>query len=317
MHFLEVIFGFVLLIYGAKWLVNGASSLAQNFNIPSIVIGLTVVAFGTSAPELVVNILASIKGNSEMVLGNVVGSNIFNIAIILGISAVIRPIVVKRNTHWLEIPFNILAALALIFLAADVWFDESVINIISKSDGAILLLFFAIFLVYNIKLAFSGNEEDDLEIISMTTGKAVLFFFLGLAGLILGGNFIVDGATTIAKSFGIEVRIIGLTVLAMGTSLPELATSVVAVRKGNTDMAIGGVLGSNLFNIFHVLGVSALISPIVVGANGFFDLGFNLLLGILLFFFVFTGKNYTLGKKEGVFFILLLIGYTVFLILNP
>lgn len=217
----------------------------------------------------------------------------------------------------MEIPFNILAALALIFLAADVWFDESVINIISKSDGAILLLFFAIFLVYNIKLAFSGNEEDDLEIISMTTGKAVLFFFLGLAGLILGGNFIVDGATTIAKSFGIEVRIIGLTVLAMGTSLPELATSVVAVRKGNTDMAIGGVLGSNLFNIFHVLGVSALISPIVVGANGFFDLGFNLLLGILLFFFVFTGKNYTIGKKEGVFFILLLIGYTVFLILNP
>jgi cation:H+ antiporter len=317
MHFIEVIFGFVLLIFGAKWLVNGASSLAKNFNIPNIVIGLTVVAFGTSAPELVVNILASMNGNSQMVLGNVVGSNIFNIAIILGISAVIRPIVVKRNTHWLEMPFNILASLALIFLSADVWFDVGVKNIISKSDGAILMLFFAIFLVYNVKLAFSGKEEEHLEISTLTTGKAVLFFFLGLAGLIIGGNFIVDGASAIAKSFGIEDRIIGLTVLAFGTSLPELATSIVAVRKGNTDMAIGGVLGSNLFNIFHVLGISAMISPIDVDANSFIDLGFNLLLGFLLFFFVFTGKNYAIGRKEGMFFILMLMGYTVFLVLNP
>lgn len=316
MSYLYVILGFVILIYGADYMVNGASAIAKNFKIPNIVIGLTIVAFGTSAPELVINVISSLKGNSDMVISNVIGSNIFNTTAILGICALIKPIEVIRNTHWLEIPFNILAAFLVLVIAADIYFLQGTSNVLSKSDGIIMLLFFAIFIVYNMQLAITGKEKETLEISSMKTNKAVLFFILGIIGLVIGGNFIVEGATTIAKSFGIPDRIIGLTVLAIGTSLPELASSVAAMRKGNTDIAIGNVVGSNIFNIFYILGLSAVISPIQINPNTFFDLIFNIFISIILFVFVFTGKGRKINNVEGGFLITLFIGYTVFLIVK-
>jgi cation:H+ antiporter len=267
MSYLFVILGFVILIYGADFLVNGASAIAKNFKIPNIVIGLTIVAFGTSAPELVINVISSMKGNSDLVISNVIGSNIFNATVILGICAMMKPIQVIRNTHWLEIPFNILAAFVVLVIAADIYFSQGTSNVMSISDGIIMLLFFAIFVVYNLQLAITGKEKEILEISKMKNNKAVLFFVLGLIGLVVGGHFIVDGATTIAKSFGISDRIIGLTVLAIGTSLPELASSVAAMRKGNTDIAIGNVVGSNIFNIFYILGLSVVINPVQINPN--------------------------------------------------
>lgn len=317
MNYIYVILGFVILIYGADYMVNGASAIAKNFKIPNIVIGLTIVAFGTSAPELIINIFSSLKGNSDLVLGNVIGSNIFNAAAILGICAIISPIIVVRNTHWLEIPFNILAALTVLVLAADIYFSNGSINIITSSEGIILLLFFAIFLVYNIQLAITGKEkEDGLEISKMSNVKASIFFILGLTGLVIGGNFIVEGATVIAKSFGISDRVIGLTVLAVGTSLPELASSVAAMRKGNTDIAIGNVVGSNIFNIFFILGVSAVINPININSSAFFDLFINILISSLMFLFVFTGKGRKINNVEGIILFLIYISYTIYLIMN-
>ena len=317
MNYIYVILGFVILIYGAEYMINGASAIAKNLKIPNIVIGLTIVAFGTSAPELVINIFSSIKGNSDLVLGNVIGSNIFNAAFILGLCAIIKPINVIRNTHWLEIPFNILAGFTVLIFAADIYFSSATFNEINTSDGIILLLFFAIFLVYNVQLAITGKEkEDGLDISKMTNPKASLLFALGLVGLVLGGHFIVEGATAIAKSFGISDRIIGLTVLAIGTSLPELASSVAAVRKGNTDIAIGNVVGSNIFNIFFILGLSAVVNPIKINQNSFLDISFNIFLSILLFLFVFTGKGRKINNIEGFLFILLFILYTIYLIFN-
>ncbi|EJF11489.1 Na+/Ca+ antiporter, CaCA family protein [Pontibacter sp. BAB1700] len=278
-------------------------------------IGLTIVAFGTSAPELVVNVFASINNNTEMVLGNVLGSNIFNVLAILGVSSVIYPLTVKRNTTWLEIPLSLLAAVAVLFVANDVFLDSAEANLISRSDGLLLLLFFCIFLVYNLMIAKGGNEDDEeSETKDYTYLKAIFFIALGLGGLILGGRLIVTSAVGIAQAFGLSERIIGLTIVSVGTSLPELATSVVAVRKKNVDIAIGNVVGSNIFNIFLILGVSTVITPLQVSAASFTDIIFNIGAGLLLFIFIFTGRGRQLARWEGVVFLLLYLGYLGLLI---
>ena len=312
---LFLIAGFILLIIGANKLVEGASSLASKLGIPDIVIGLTVVAFGTSAPELVVNVMASVNGNSDLVLGNVLGSNIFNVLGILGITSMIYPLTVKTDTTWLEIPMSLLAAVALYFLVSDVRFDGANSDFLSRTDGIILLLFFSIFLVYNIKVSQSGSsDETDDNKIELTYLKSFLYLIIGLTGLVAGGNFIVRGAVDIATMIGLSERVIGLTIVSIGTSLPELATSIAAVKKRNVDIAIGNVVGSNIFNIFFVLGVSAVISPFRIKHDSMFDIYVNILAGILLFAFIFIGRGRQLVKWEGFLFLSIYLVYLIILV---
>jgi cation:H+ antiporter len=309
LNILLLLAGFVALIFGADKLVDAASSLAKKLGIPNIVIGLTIVAFGTSAPELVVNVFAAVNNNTAMVLGNVLGSNIFNVLAILGISSIIYPLSVKRNTTWLEIPLSLLAAVAVLFIANDMFLDNAVSNLISRSDGIMLLLFFSIFLVYNLMIAKSANDDEETETKDYTYLKAIFFIALGLGGLILGGRLIVTSAVGIAQAFGLSERLIGLTIVSVGTSLPELATSVVAVRKKNVDIAIGNVVGSNIFNIFLILGVSTVITPLQVSAASFTDIVVNIGAGLLLFIFIFVGKGRQLARWEGMVFLLLYLLY--------
>ncbi|WP_299700512.1 calcium/sodium antiporter [uncultured Pontibacter sp.] len=314
LNILLLLAGFVALIFGADKLVDASSSLAKKLGIPNIVIGLTIVAFGTSAPELVVNVFAAVNNNTEMVLGNVLGSNIFNVLAILGISSIIYPLTVKRNTTWLEIPLSLLAAVAVLFVANDIFLDTAGSNLVSRSDGLILLLFFSIFLVYNLMIAKGGNDDEETETKDYTYLKAILFIALGLGGLILGGRLIVTSAVGIAQAFGLSERIIGLTIVSIGTSLPELATSIVAVRKKNVDIAIGNVVGSNIFNIFLILGVSTVITPLAVSAASFTDIIVNIGAGLLLFIFIFTGRGRQLARWEGMVFVLLYVAYLVLLV---
>lgn len=304
-----------MLIFGANKLVDASSSLAARFGIPNIVIGLTIVAFGTSAPEMVVNAIAAINGKTEMVVGNVLGSNIFNVFGILGICAIIYPLTVKSNTTWYEIPLSLLAALVVFVISADVFLDQSLESLISRSDSMILLLFFAVFLVYNIAVSRGEKSTETTEIKNYSVSKSILFIVLGLAGLIIGGRLIVTSAVSLAELIGISNRVIGLTVISIGTSLPELATSIAAVKKKNVDIAIGNVVGSNIFNIFFVLGVSGMIAPIFVEKSSNIDFMVNILASVLLFVFVFTGKYRRIDRWEGIVFLLLYLAYFGFIII--
>ncbi|MBA9079550.1 calcium/sodium antiporter [Rufibacter quisquiliarum] len=308
-NILLLLAGFLALIFGADKLVDSASSLAAKLGIPNIVIGLTIVAFGTSAPELVVNLFAALNNNTEMVLGNVLGSNIFNVLAILGVSSVIYPLTVKTNTTWLEIPLSLLAAVAVLIIANDVYLDGSAANVITRGEGLLLLLFFGIFLVYNLKLAQNNPGDEQTETLNYSYLKAILFMALGLAGLIIGGRLIVTSATSMAQAFGLSERIIGLTVVSVGTSLPELATSIVAVRKRNVDIAIGNVVGSNIFNIFLILGISTVVTPLPVNANSFTDIAVNIAAGLLLFLFIFIGRGRQLARWEGLVLLIFYLAY--------
>jgi cation:H+ antiporter len=281
------------------------------------VIGLTVVAFGTSAPELVVNVFAAASGSSEMVMGNVLGSNIFNVLGILGISAIIYPLAVKSNTTWIEIPLSFLAALLVLVVANDFLFNEGGTNLISFGDGLIMLMFFSVFLVYNIMVSKQpGGISETIEISKFTTGSAVLWIIIGLAGLVLGGKLIVDNAVSLAVEFGLSQRLIGLTIVSIGTSLPELATSIAAVRKKKVDIAIGNVVGSNIFNIFFVLGISSIVNPVAISEPNFIDIYMNILAGLLLFLFLFTGKGRKLERWEGGILLGLYVVYLTALIME-
>jgi cation:H+ antiporter len=304
-----ILVGFAILIYGANFLVDGSSSLAARFNVPNIVIGLTIVAFGTSAPELVVNSIAAMNGNTEIVLGNVIGSNIFNVAAILGLSAFIFPLTVQKNTTWIEIPLALLAALVVLVIANDMFLDNLSINVISRSEGVVLLLFFAIFIGYNIKVALAGNSSDEIEVKKYSLLKSILLLSAGLAMLVIGGQLIVTHAVKIAQLIGLSERVIALTIVSIGTSLPELATSIVAVRKKNVDIAVGNVVGSNIFNIFFILGISATISDVSIKPEHQFDLLSNIFFSLLLFLFIFIGKGHKVERWEGVLFILGYIAY--------
>jgi len=314
---LLLIGGFIALVYGADKLVDGASSLARRLNIPNIIIGLTIVAFGTSAPELVVSFIASVNHSSDMAIGNVIGSNILNVLVILGISAAIRPLVIKSSTTWIEIPLSLLAAVVVLLMASDMLLDNANENIISRVDGLILLLFFLIFISYNIS-SFKNNAESisNADTHSYTLTKAILFFIAGLLLLVIGGRAIVYSATNIARFIGLSEKIIAVTIVALGTSLPELATSVVAARKNEMDIAVGNVVGSNIFNIFLVLGISAFVYPVKISDGFPLDIYVNIIASLLLFVFLFIGHGRKLARWQGGVFIFLYIVFVCVLLIT-
>ncbi|QQR83318.1 calcium/sodium antiporter [Candidatus Peregrinibacteria bacterium] len=313
--YLLFIFGFVLLIKGADWLVDGSGSIARRLGLSDLVIGLTIVSFGTSAPELLVNVIASIQGKADLGVGNILGSNISNILLILGISALIYPLKIQKTTTWKEVPLNFLSAIVLLVMANDIFLGQSPIDLIGRGDGIILIGFFAVFMYYTFGIAKSEtNEKADYEV--MPLGKALLYTAVGIVALAFGGQWVVDGAILIAESFGLSEALIGLTIVAVGTSLPELATSAVAAYKKQSDIAIGNVVGSNLFNIFWVLGLSAIIHPIPFNPVINTDLLIYIGVTLLLFLFSFVRKRYQLGRVEGGIFVAAYGAYVVFLVLR-
>lgn len=319
MDILLLIGGLLLILLGANGLTDGAASIAKRFNIPSIVIGLTIVAFGTSTPELTVSVSSAMKGSSDIAIGNVVGSNIFNILFIVGCTSLVAPIVITRNTLRKEIPLCILSSVVLLVIANDVLLDKGTSNILSTTDGILLLCFFLIFLSYTFAIAMDGKSQatdEENNIKQMPMLKSVLFIIGGLCGLVYGGQLFVDGAMNIARSLGVSESVIGLTLVAGGTSLPELATSIVAALKKNPEIAIGNVIGSNLFNIFFILGCSATITPMNI--LGITNIDLLVLVGasILMWFFGLFFAKRTINRPEGAFFVLCYVAYTVFLIYN-
>lgn len=304
--------GFILLIKGADYMVDGAASIARRFGISSIVIGLTIIAFGTSAPELVVNVLAAIQGSNELALGNILGSNLSNILLILGTCGFLYGLKVKEGTTWTEIPLSLLAIIAVFIMASDIFIDNAAVSVISRGDGLVMLLFFAIFLYYT--FGISKVEGDEENIPMYPVWKASLMVIGGIAALTLGGHWIVQGAIAIATIFGISEAIIGLTIVAIGTSLPELATSVVAARKGHSDIAVGNVVGSNIFNVLWVLPISAIISPLHVDPALTSDFFMVVIATFLVFVFMFIGKKHILQKWQGGLFVVLYIIYLVSLV---
>ncbi len=309
-----LLLGFLPLIFGANLLVDGASSIAKRYNVPNIVIGLTIVAFGTSSPELIVNIFASAAGNSDISLGNILGSNIFNVFAILGISAIIYPLAVKSNTTWIEIPLSLLAAMVILVLSNDSAIDNASASMITRSDGIILLFFFAVFMSYNFQIMKSGSYEEEAAVKQHSICKSAAMFLIGLALLVAGGRLIVVFAVKIARSMGLSERIIALTIISIGTSLPELATSAAAAFKRNVDIAIGNIVGSNIFNAFFILGISAVIHPVPLREFSNVDILVHIFASALLFLFVFTGKERKIERWEGIVFLTFYAAYTVILL---
>ncbi|MGM0620832.1 MAG: calcium/sodium antiporter [Bacteroidota bacterium] len=309
---LFLIFGLVLLIKGADWMVNGASALAKKYHVSDLVIGLTIVAFGTSAPELVVNVIASSQNFNDIVLGNVLGSNIANLFLILGITGIIYPLVVQSSTTWKEIPLSLLAVVILFLLANNFFVFEN--PVISRLDGLFLLLMFGFFLFYVYRLTKTDKEPIEVEVNEMSSFKMITFIVIGLVGLVIGGRLVVNNAVEIATILGLSEKIIGFTIVAIGTSLPELATSVVAALKKNTNIAVGNIIGSNIFNIFLVIATSAVVSPVTF--NPVFNTDMYLLAGGTLFLFIamFTGGKKKLDRWEAAILLLIYLGYTAMLV---
>ena len=322
LSYLLFIIGLTLLIKGADWLVDGASTLAKLFNISDLVIGLTIVSFGTSAPELFVNVYASYVGNTDITIGNILGSNIANILLILGVSSIIFPLAVQKNTTWKEIPFSLLAAIIVGIMAADLYLDKNLTLAITRSEGLTLLAFFFIFMYYVFESSKkeqaenSINNSDDIHQSKQAVYKSVFFILIGLIGLTLGGKWIVDSAVSIATSFGVSQSLIGLTIVAVGTSLPELATSAIAAYKKNADIAVGNVVGSNIFNVFWILGLSSIMNNIPFQQKNFIDVGMTIFASLLLFLFMFIGKKHMLQRWQGILFLIFYISYIVYLLIK-
>lgn len=306
-----IIAGFALLIGGADLLVRGASSLAIRMQVPEIVIGLTVVAFGTSTPELVVNLVSALKGSTGIAFGNVIGSNIFNILGILGISALIWPLDVKKATTWNEIPFALLTSFVLLILANDNWFLSGAQNLLTRGDGLILLGFFAIFLVYTHKLSKQGSDSESSSKLYPLL-PSLGFIIAGLAGLVIGGNMVVGSAVKLARLIGLSEAVIGLTIVAIGTSLPELSTSIVAALKKKPDIAVGNVIGSNIFNLLFIMGITTQIDSLPYEAA--LNPGQYLMIGatILLFIMMFNPRRHRLDRWEGGILVAIYLGYTIY-----
>lgn len=312
LNIILLIVGFVILIKGADWFVDGASAVAGNFKISKMLIGLTIVAFGTSAPEFAVSIKSLLSGSGDIVLGNVVGSNIFNILLILGVSAVIHPLTVKNNTVKKELPITLLISSLLVVLLSDSLFDKNMTNMFTRGDGVALLLFFLVFIYYLISMARNKTEEEVEENL-MRLPKALALTVVGIVSIVLGSNFVVDSASYIAGALGVSERMIGLTIIAMGTSLPELVTSVIATKKGEYDIAIGNVVGSNIFNIGIVIGLPvALFGTIPNVTYNIVDLVMMLASAALLF--VFSYNDYKIKKNEGIIFLILFVLYYSYVI---
>lgn len=315
-YIILLIVGFILLIKGADIFVDGASSLAENFKVPKMIIALTIVAFGTSAPELAVSIKATLSNNSDIVLGNVVGSNILNILLILGVSSLFRSMSVKDNTVNKEIPITILISTLLMVLCFDNLFDKTAINMISRTDGITIILFFTIFIYYlfsSIKENKEKNKDDSKPKYNLLISFILLL--LGLAGIVFGSNFVVDNASNIAKVIGVSDKMIALTIVALGTSLPELVTSIMAARKGENDIAIGNVIGSNIFNIGIVIGVPSTFIG-AVSAISFNYIDMLVMVGSAILLFILTFKNRKIGKVQGIIMLLLFLVYYSYVILG-
>jgi cation:H+ antiporter len=306
-----LIVGFVVLILGADWLVSGASGLAKRLNVPDLVIGLTVVAFGTSAPELMVNLMAAFNNESEIALTNILGSNTINTFIILGISALIYPIKSQKSSRKYEIPWSVFAGLIILVMGTECFGLCGGDAIISRLDGVVLLLIFSLFMYYTLKMAKNNTENQEEGFLPMKIWKAVLLIAVGLVALVVGGKVIVANAVSIAQAFGVSQAVIGVTVVALGTSLPELATSAIAAFKKNPDLAIGNVIGSNIFNVFFVLGISAVIRPLPSYSNLWIDASLAALGSLLLLLFVSTNRHKELKRWQGAFF---LVCYGVYLV---
>ena len=311
-NILLLIVGFIILIKGADVFVESSSSLASHFKLSKMLIGLTIVSFGTSAPEFAVSVKSLISGNGDIVLGNVIGSNILNILLILGISSLFHFLNVKNNTVKKELPITLLITTLFAVLLSDHLFDSNITNAFTRSDGIVLLLFFLVFIYYLISMARNKVDDDQNEKY-MSMPKSIMYTILGLACIIVGSNFVVDSASSLAAIIGISEKMISLTVIAFGTSLPELVTSVTATKKGEYDIAIGNVVGSNIFNIGIVLGLPiALFGGIAKISFSYIDLIVMLLSAFLLFIFSF--KDRKISKKEGIAFLILFVIYYSYVI---
>ena len=309
---LSFIAGLFILIKSADYLVDGAGSIAKRYHVPSIAIGLTIVAFGTSAPELIVNLLSAFRGSTDLAVGNILGSNLVNLMFILGVAAFIRPLRVRLTTVSREIPFMLLASVMVLVLTADIWLDGTVFNVLSRADGLTLLGFFGIFLFYTSIIARGGNEEGQQGIKTFPSWTSFVMVVGGLAGLALGGNFLVEGAVTIAKSLGVSEGLIGLTIVAIGTSLPELVTSISAVRKGMVDLAVGNVVGSNIFNIFFVLGVTSSLTPLPFSRANVVDIVILVAVSLLFFASLVIDEKKTISRWKGIVLMGLYLAYLAY-----
>lgn len=307
-----LVLGFVVLIKGADVFVDGASSVAANFKVSKMLIGLTIVAFGTSAPEFAVSVKSLLSGNGDIVFGNVIGSNILNILLILGTASMFHFLNVKNATVKKELPITMLITVLFAVLLSDRLFDKGAVNAFTRSDGIVLSLFFLVFIYYLITM-MRNKIDDDSDSDKMPLFKSILFTILGIAAIVLGSNLVVDSASNLAKALGVSERMISLTIIALGTSLPELVTSVTATRKGEYDIAIGNVVGSNIFNIGIVIGLPVAIlggvSQIVFNS---IDLIVMVVAAILLF--VFSYNDYKISKKEGFVFLILFVVYYSYVI---
>lgn len=305
MEYILLILGFVLLIKGADFFVDGASSIAGKLKVPSLIIGLTVVSMGTSMPEAAVSISASLGGNNGISLGNVVGSNLFNLLVVVGVSAVVLPIVTDRDILKRDMPIGIAITAALCVMLID--------GKLSRLDAVILLVLFVAYLLLLIRSALKNRTEEDEQKV-MSWGKSLLFVLLGAAGIIGGGQLVVNNAKTIAAALGMGETLIGLTVVAFGTSLPELVTSIVAAKKGESGIAMGNVVGSNIFNILFVLGLAGAISPMTADSAFFIDTGILIVVSLIMLLFAFTKRK--TSRVEGAISVLMYLAYTAYIIMR-
>ena len=323
MDIVWLVAGLVLILVGANILTEGASAIARRIGVSELVVGLTVVAFGTSAPELAISVLAAVGGSAPLAIGNVVGSNIFNILVIIGVTALVRPIVMERSVMTMEIPMVLLSSVVLLVLGNSGWLNGYGGNEVSRVAGIFLLVFFLLFMRYTFASArhpdFSGKDAAPSggsgdEKPPMAVWKSVLSVLGGLAALVWGGDRFVEGASGIAQGLGVSEAVIGLTIVAAGTSLPELATSVVAAVKGRPGLALGNVIGSNIFNVLMVLGLSATIRPLPFGGIGNFDLGTLLVASVLFWLFGWLFRERTITRAEGAVLVAVYVGYVAVLI---
>jgi cation:H+ antiporter len=312
MQIFLLLLGLVVLIAGAEWMVRGSSDLARKYHVPDLIIGLTVVAFGTSAPELVVNLFASTSDHQDIVFGNILGSNNFNIFIILGIAGMIYPLKVQMSTIWKEIPMS-LAALTILFLMVNIPFPGEA-YVLGRIDGLILLSLFVLFQYYIYKQIKNKKPEEAAPVKNIRLATTIFLIIIGLAGLVIGGKLVVNNAVLLAKALGISEKVIGLTIIAAGTSLPELATSVVAALRKKTDIAVGNVVGSNLFNILLIGGTVAVVKPVPYSST--FNTDFYVLAAgtVILLINMFTWKKHRLDRWEATIFFASYVVYTIYLI---
>lgn len=310
---LKLVIGFLLLVKGADFFVDGASSVAKRFRIPAVVIGLTIVAFGTSAPELAVSISAALKGSNDIAIGNVVGSNIFNTLVVLGVSAAITPIAVEKSIIKKDYPLAIISAVLLGILSLDMILFKASDMSLGRMDGMILLIAFAFFMYTTVQTGLKERTEaeDDQEE-AMTLTKSIIIMVLGLAGIVIGGDVTVEAAKEIARTFGMSEALIGLTIVAIGTSLPELVTSIVAAKKGQSAIAVGNAIGSDIFNIFFILGISATIYPMTVSYTYLYDIA--ILVVVMILTFIPIAKTKKIGRGMGIVMVASYLVYTIYII---